>query len=116
MFVPLLTGLGGARDPLPAAHLAEYEGPGIEGQPADGVGRPGGSVLAAGVTDWFSYIFNNLARSTPSSSWSASPPRCGLGWLCWQAFQAEGGKFQFGNTDMGDDHGSGSACGRAAAG
>jgi hypothetical protein len=62
-------------------------------------------VLAAlfwllAVLYWLSYIFSNVNLDTILFlvGFAAS---LYLGWLCWQAFQAEGGKFQFGNTDMG---------------
>ena len=40
---------GRARHPLPAPDCAEHEGTRLEGQPADGVGRAGGAVLAVGL-------------------------------------------------------------------
>jgi hypothetical protein len=62
-------------------------------------------VLAAlfwllAVLYWIGYIFENINFDTILFLIGFAAALY-LGWLCWQAFQAEGGKFQFGNTDVG---------------
>ena len=50
---------------------------------------------------WLDWIFNHLGSLDTWLFLIGLAVSLWFGWLCWSAFQAEGGKFQFGNTDMG---------------
>jgi hypothetical protein len=50
---------------------------------------------------WLDWIFNHLGSIDTWIYLIGLAVTLWFGWLCWSAFQAEGGKFQFGNTDMG---------------
>jgi hypothetical protein len=65
--------------------------------------------LLAALT-WLGWIFDHLGSFDTWLFLIGFAVTLWFGWLCWSAFQAEGGKFQFGNTDM-----SGTAAGAAAA-
>lgn len=64
--------------------------------------------LLAALT-WLGWIFDHLGAIDTWIFLIGFAVTLWFGWLCWSAFQAEGGKFQFGNTDM-----SGTAAGAAA--
>ncbi|HEX6474638.1 MAG TPA: hypothetical protein VF114_06080 [Candidatus Limnocylindria bacterium] len=65
--------------------------------------------LLAALT-WIGWIFDHLGEPDTWIFLIGFAVTLWFGWLCWSAFQAEGGKFQFGNTDM-----SGTAAGAAGA-
>ena len=65
--------------------------------------------LLAALT-WLGWIFDHLGSFDTWLFLIGFAVTLWFGYLCWNAFQAEGGKFQFGNTDM-----SGTPAGAAAA-
>ncbi|HEX5578834.1 MAG TPA: hypothetical protein VFY43_04125 [Candidatus Limnocylindria bacterium] len=65
--------------------------------------------LLAALT-WLGWIFDHLGALDTWLFLIGFAVSLWFGYTCWSAFQAEGGKFQFGNTDM-----SGTAAGSSAA-
>ena len=59
---------------------------------------------------WLDWIFGHLGDYDTWLFLIGFAVTLWFGWLCWSAFQAEGGRFQFGNTDM-----TGTAAGAAGA-
>jgi hypothetical protein len=51
---------------------------------------------------WLDWIFSHLGSFDTWLYLIGFAASLYFGWLCWRAFQAEGGKFQFGSTDITD--------------
>ncbi len=101
MVVPLLTGLAA----LVILYLPQIA-PNTKAPGSKGSLLMVSGVLAAvfwliAALTWINYIFGNFVSFDVLLFLVGFAASLYLGWLCWQAFQAEGGKFQFGNTDMG---------------
>jgi hypothetical protein len=101
MFVPLLAGLAA----LVILYLPQIA-PNTKAPGSKGSLLMVSGVLAAlfwllAALFWINYIVNRLISFDVLLFLIGFAAALYLGWLCWQAFQAEGGKFQFGNTDMG---------------
>jgi hypothetical protein len=108
MFVTLLAGLAGLVILFLPQIAPNMKAPGSKGSLLMVSGVLAALFWLFAFLRWLSYIFANLNFDTLLFlvGFAAS---LYFGWLCWQAFQAEGGKFQFGNTDMGTSSGTAAA-------
>jgi hypothetical protein len=108
MFVTLLAGLAGLVILFLPQIAPTMKAPGSKGSLLMVSGVLAALFWLLAFLRWLSYIFANLNLDTLLFlvGFAAS---LYFGWLCWQAFQAEGGKFQFGNTDMGTGSGTAAA-------
>jgi hypothetical protein len=101
MFVPLLTGLAALVILFLPRISPNTKAPGSKGSLLMVSGVLAAAFWLLAVLTWVGWIFDHLATLDTILFLIGFASALVFGWLCWQAFQAEGGKFQFGNTDMG---------------
>ena len=101
MFVPLLTGLAALVILFLPRISPNTKAPGSKGSLLMVSGVLAAAFWLLAALTWVSWIFDHLATLDTILFLIGFAAALVFGWLCWQAFQAEGGKFQFGNTDMG---------------
>ncbi len=101
MFVPLLTGLAALVILFLPRISPNTKAPGSKGSLLMVSGVLAAAFWLLAALTWVSWIFDHLATLDTILFLIGFASALVFGWLCWQAFQAEGGKFQFGNTDMG---------------
>ena len=101
MFVPLLTGLAALVILFLPRISPNTKAPGSKGSLLMVSGVLAAAFWLLAVLTWVSWIFDHLATLDTILFLIGFAAALVFGWLCWQAFQTEGGKFQFGNTDMG---------------
>jgi len=100
MFVTLLAGLAGLVILFLPSIAPNTKAPGSKGSLLMVSGLLAALFWLLAFLYWLSYIFSSINFDTILFLIGFAAALY-FGWLCWQAFQAEGGKFQFGNTDMG---------------
>jgi hypothetical protein len=110
MFVPLLAGLAALVILFLPQIAPNTKAPGSKGSLLMVSGVLAALFWLLATLTWLGYITNNFVSFDVILFLIGFAAALYLGWLCWSAFQAEGGKFQFGNTDM-----SGTAAGAAGA-
>jgi len=101
MFVPLLTGLAALVILFLPRISPNTKAPGSKGSLLMVSGVLAAAFWLLAALTWVGWIFDHLATLDTILFLIGFASALVFGWLCWQAFQAEGGKFQFGNTDMG---------------
>jgi len=101
MFVPLLTGLAALVILFLPRISPNTKAPGSKGSLLMVSGVLAAAFWLLAALTWIGWIFDHLATLDTILFLIGLAAALVFGWLCWQAFQAEGGKFQFGNTDMG---------------
>ena len=101
MFVPLLTGLAALVILFLPRISPNTKAPGSKGSLLMVSGVLAAAFWLLAALTWVGWIFDHLATLDTILFLIGFAAALVFGWLCWQAFQAEGGKFQFGNTDMG---------------
>ena len=110
MFVTLLAGLAALAILFLPQIAPNTKAPGSKGSLLMVSGVLAALFWLLAFLRWLGYIFGNINLDTILFLVGFAAALY-LGWLCWQAFQAEGGKFQFGNTDVGTTSGSAAAAG-----
>jgi len=101
MFVTLLAGLAALVILYLPQIAPNMKAPGSKGSLLMVSGLLAALFWLLAVLYWLNYIFNNIVSFDVLLFVIGFVASLWLGWLAWSAFQAEGGKFQFGNTDMG---------------
>ena len=101
MFVPLLAGLAALVILFLPRISPNTKAPGSKGSLLMVSGVLAAAFWLLAVLTWVGWIFDHLATLDTILFLIGFASALVFGWLSWQAFQAEGGKFQFGNTDMG---------------
>jgi hypothetical protein len=115
MFVPLLAGLAALVILFLPSIAPNTKAPGSKGSLLMVSGVLAALFWLLAFLYWLSYIFNNFVSFDVILFLIGFAAALWFGWLCWSAFQAEGGKFQFGNTDMGGAGAGGAASAGGAA-
>ena len=110
MVVPLLAGLAALVILYLPAIAPNTKAPGSKGSLLMVSGVLAALFWLLATLTWLGYITNNFVSFDVIIFLIGFAASLWFGWLAWSAFQAEGGKFQFGNTDM-----SGTTAGAAAA-
>ena len=110
MVVPLLTALAALVILFLPAISPNTKPPGSKGSLLMVSGVLAALFWLLAALSWMGWIFDHLGSFDTWLFLIGFAVTLWFGWLCWSAFQAEGGKFQFGNTDM-----SGTPVGTAAA-
>ena len=110
MIIPLLTGLAALVILFLPRIAPNTKAPGSKGSLLMVSGVLAAAFWLLTALTWLNYILNNLISFDVLLFLIGFAAALWFGWLCWSAFQAEGGKFQFGSTDM-----SGTPVGTAAA-
>ena len=106
LIVPLLTGLAALVILFLPRIAPNTKAPGSKGSLLMVSGVLAAAFWLLAALTWLNYIFRNFVSFDVILFLIGFVAALVFGWLCWQAFQAEGGKFQFGNTDMGTTSGS----------
>lgn len=98
VFLPLLGGLGALAVVFMPQMSPTTRLPGSRGSLLLISGAVAGVFWLLAALAWLDYIFGNLVRFDTILFLLGLAAALWLAWLCWQAFQGEGGRFQVGTA------------------